>query len=424
MRRYIRMENKKENMETMRAYKFRIYPDTKRQAAIDDSISMSQRLYNKLLEKTIEVHKSNPSSKISQRTVNQFLNEIIKEDKAYLQLYAHIRVDIRNRLLKTYQNFFRRCQQKRSGAKIKAGFPRFKSRDKFNSITYIENNGSFRIEKDRLRVSKISGTIRTEIHRSIEGKIKTMTIAKEGKKYYAIFTAVQHKQVPETGDTNPVGIDVGLDNFVALSNGETFRKPKFFKKSEKRIARWQSIVARRDKGSKRRQKAKEKLSNNWKSVTNKSDDFMHKLSAKLANGGFTSFAVEDLQIQNMEKNHTFAQSIQNASWNRFIQFLTYKAQERGKAVIKVNPNNTSKQCSNCGNIQEMPLSERTFNCNGCRLQLDRDINASINIPKRATLGQRGSHAQGENRQYHAAGIASGLGELRTDPANAGEANDL
>ena len=78
------MENKKENVEAMRAYKFRIYPDTKRQAAIDDSISMSQRLYNKLLEKTIEVHKSNPSSKISQRTINQFLNEIIKEDKEYL----------------------------------------------------------------------------------------------------------------------------------------------------------------------------------------------------------------------------------------------------------------------------------------------------------------------------------------------------
>ncbi|MCL4375650.1 helix-turn-helix domain-containing protein, partial [Candidatus Marsarchaeota archaeon] len=101
-------------METIRAYKFRIYPDQKRQTAIDNSISLSQRLYNKLLEKTIEAHKSNSSSKISQRTINQFLNELIKEDKTYLQLYAHVRVDIRNRLLKTYHNFFRRCQQKKS----------------------------------------------------------------------------------------------------------------------------------------------------------------------------------------------------------------------------------------------------------------------------------------------------------------------
>ena len=85
------------NMETMRAYKFRIYPDTKGQKGIYEAISMSQHLYNRLLEKTIDAHKKNPSSKISQRTINQFLNEIIKEDKEYLQLYAHIRVEPRTR---------------------------------------------------------------------------------------------------------------------------------------------------------------------------------------------------------------------------------------------------------------------------------------------------------------------------------------
>ena len=84
------MENKTGSMETMRAYKFRVYPDTKRQKAIDNAISISQRLYNKLLEKAIEAHKSNPNSKISQRTINQFLNEIIKEDKEYLPLCLHL----------------------------------------------------------------------------------------------------------------------------------------------------------------------------------------------------------------------------------------------------------------------------------------------------------------------------------------------
>ena len=395
VRRYfIRMESKKENMETRRAYKFRIYPDTKRQAAIDNSISMSQRLYNKLLEKTIEVHKSNPSSKISQRTVNQFLNEIIKEDKTYLQLYAHIRVDIRNRLLKTYQNFFRRCQQKRSGAKIKAGFPRYRSKDKFNSITHIENNGSFRIEKGRLRVSKI-GTMRIEQHRNIVGNVKTMTIKREGREYYAIFTVEQIINPPKINNTNPVGIDLGLNNFIALSDGQTIQKPKFFKKREKRIARWQRIVARRQKGSKRRDKAKFRLQEEWKGITNQSNDFMHKLSDKLVSGGFTSFAVEALHIDNMLKNHRLAQSIHNASWNRFIQMLSYKAESAGMTVIKVDPRDTSKECSNCGNIQDMPLSVREYNCGRCGMQLDRDINASINILKRATLGQRGSHAQGE-----------------------------
>ena len=403
-------------METIRAYKFRIYPDTKRQEAIDDAISMSQRLYNKLLEKTIEAHKSNSSSKISQRTLNQFLNEIIKEDKEYLQLYAHVRVDIRNRLLKTYQNFFRRCQQKKSGADIKAGFPRFKSKDKFNSITHIENNNSFRIEKGRLRVSKI-GTMKIEQHRNIVGNVKTMTIKREGKEYYAIFTAEQIINPSEIKDTNPVGIDMGLNNFIALSDGQTIQKPKFFKKREKRIARWQRIVARRHKGSKGREDAKFRLQEEWKGVTNQSNDFMHKLSDKMVHGGYTSFAVEDLHIQNMVKNHHLAQSIYNASWNRFIQMLSYKAESAGMRVIKVDARNTSKTCSDCGNIQDMPLSKRTYTCNRCGMQMDRDINASINILNRATLGQRGSHAQGENIRPQQGAI---LNELRTYPANAGK----
>ena len=118
MKRYIRMENKKGSMEAMRAYKFRIYHDMERQAAIDGSISMSQRRYNRLLEKIIEAHKSDPSSKISQMTINQFLNEIIKEDKTYLQLYAHVMVGIRNRRLKAYQNFSRRYIRNKYGMQM------------------------------------------------------------------------------------------------------------------------------------------------------------------------------------------------------------------------------------------------------------------------------------------------------------------
>ena len=85
---------------------------------------------------------------------------------------------------------------------------------------------------------------------------------------------------------------------------------------------------------------------------------------------------------------------------------------------------TPKECGSCGNIQDMPLSERTYLCNRCGMQLDRDINASINILNKTALGQRGSHAQGENRQYISTGNANGLEELRTDPAHSGEAHVL
>ena len=169
---------------------------------------------------------------------------------------------------------------------------------------------------------------------------------------------------------------------------------------------------KRKKGLKRREKSKLKLQKKLERITNQSNDFAHRLSDKLVNSGYTSFIVEDLHIQNMVKNHRLASSIQNASWNRFIQFLSYKAESAGLSVVKVDAKNTSKKCSNCGNIQEMPLSERTYACHRCGMSKDRDVNASINILRKATtLGQRESHAQGENVRPQQEAT---LKELRTD----------
>ncbi|MCL5413029.1 MAG: transposase, partial [Candidatus Marsarchaeota archaeon] len=241
-------------MELTRAYKFRIYPDATRQAEIDERLVLAQQFYNRILEKSIASYR-NGKAKVSMAQFNKFVKEIIQEDKKYLKLYSQTRCEIEFRLLKAYQNFFRRI---REGNK-KAGFPRFRSRDRYKSITYPQDNGSFSIRKDRLRISRI-GTMRIEFHRKIEGTIKTLAIKREGGNYYAVFTTINDIKVPEVKDTNPVGIDVGLNSFVAMSDGTKIEKPKFVKKSEKHIARWQRIVARRKKGSNRREMEKEMLS--------------------------------------------------------------------------------------------------------------------------------------------------------------------
>jgi putative transposase len=392
-------------MDSARAYKFRIYPDATRQEEINERLILAQQFYNKILEKSIASYQ-NGKTKISMAQFNRFVKEIIQEDKKYLKLYSQTRCEIEYRLLKAYQNFFRRIKE---GNK-KAGFPRFRSRDRYKSITYPQDNGSFSIRKGRLRVSRI-GTMSIDLHRKIEGTIKTLAIKREGKDYYAIFTTINDIKAPEVKNINPVGIDLGLNSFIALSDKIKVEKPKFMRQSRKRIAHWQRIVARRNRGSKRREKAKTHLQKTYEYSTNQSDDYLHKLSDTLVSSGYTSFAVENLHIQSMVKNHRLAGSIQDASWNRFIQFLSYKAESAGKKVIEVDARNTSKECSNCGNIQEMPLSERTYVCNRCSMHKDRDINASINILKRATLGQRESHAQGENVRPHQEAT---LEELRTD----------
>ncbi len=395
-------------MELKRAYKFKIYPDATRQEEIDERLILAQQFYNMLLEKSIKSYK-NGKTKVSMAQFNRFVKEIIQEDKKYLKLYSQTRCEIEYRLLRAYQNFFRRIKE---GNK-KAGFPRFRSRDRYKSITYPQDNGSFSIKKGRLRVSRI-GTMRIELHRKIEGTIKTLAIKRKGKDYYAVFTTINDIKVPEVEDTNPVGIDLGLNSFIAISDGTKIQKPKFMQQKRKKIARWQRIVARRNKGSKRREKAKTHLQKTYEYSTNQSDDYMHKLSNALVKSGYTSFAVEDLHIRNMVKNHRLADAIHNASWNRFIQLLSYKAESAGLSVVKVDARNTSKECSNCGNIREMPLSTREYNCNRCGMQLDRDINASINILKRATLGQRGSHAQGDMASAIRYESKSCIEELRTD----------
>ena len=402
-------------MELTRAYKFRIYPDAKRQKEIDLQLTLSKEFYNLLLEKSIKVYKE-VNKKISMLALNRFAKEI-ENDKKYLKIYSQTRCEIKYRVLKAYKSFFRRIKESKSGKKIKLGFPRFKSKDKYYSITYPQDNGSFTIikknKKQMLRISRIGG-VQIEMHREIEGKIKTLTIKKNAGEYYAIFTTINEIKVPEVKNINLIGIDLGLNSFVALSDGTKIEKPKFMLQKRKKIAKWQRIVARRNNGSKRRNKAKQKLQNAYNEATNQSNDFAHKLSNKLVNSRYTSFAVEGLYIQNMVKNHRFAGSIQDASWNRFIQMLSYKAESAGMRVIKVNARNTSKQCSNCNNIQNMPLSKRIYNCDRCGMQLDRDINASINILKRATLGQRESHAQGDMASAIQQESKSRIEELRTD----------
>jgi putative transposase len=396
-------------MEAARAYKFRIYPDATRQAEIDERLVLAQQLYNKILEKSIAAYQ-NVNTKVSMAQFNRFVKEIIQEDKKYLKLYSQTRCEIEYRLLKAYQNFFRRIKE---GTR-KAGFPRFRSINRYKSITYPQDNGSFSIRNGRLRVSRI-GTMKIEIHRNIGGTIKTLAIKREGKNYYAIFTTINNIKVPEVKNTNPVGIDLGLDSFVAISDGTKIEKPKFMQQKRKKIAKWQKIVARRSKGSKRRERAKARLQKAYEYSTNQSNDYLHKLSDTLVKSGYTSFAVEDLHIQNMVRNHRLAQSIQNASWNRFINMLSYKAESAGMKVIKVDARNTSKECSNCGNIQDMPLSIREYNCSRCGMRLDRDINASINILHKATtLGQRGSHAQGDMTSAVQQASKSRIEELRTD----------
>ena len=393
------MNNDIKVMELVRAYKFRIYPDATRQTKIDERLILAQQFYNKILEKSI-VSYQNGKAKVSMAQFNRFVKRIIQEDKRYLKLYSQTRCEIEFKLLKAYQNFFRRIKE----GNRKAGFPRFRSRDRYKSLTYPQDNGSFSLEKikkvDRLRVSRI-GTMKIEFHRPIEGKIKTLSIKREAGKYYAIFTTSTETAIPKVNDTAPVGIDMGLNTFAMLSDFTKIEKPKFARKKERKIAHWQRVIAKRqkrDKYTRNRRRAVINLQDAWNDVNNQNNDFMQKATTNLVDSGeYTSFKMEALQPQNMMKNHNLARSIGEASWSKFRQILSYKAESAGCVVVGINPKYTTMTCSSCGNIQKVPISQRTFVCEKCGIKKNRNINASINVLNRATTeGHSGSQACGDD----------------------------
>jgi putative transposase len=182
-----------------------------------------------------------------------------------------------------------------------------------------------------------------------------------------------------------LGVDLGLSHAVTTSEGHSFDYPKYYAQAEKKQRAANKTLHRRKKGSKNRRKAQSKLNVIGKRVTNLRDEFCHQVSRKLVDTA-DLVVFEDLQIQNMLKNHHLAKSISDVSWGKLIQFTQSKAARAGKTVELVDPRNTSQRCSDCGEIVLKELSERTHSCPNCSLQLDRDHNAALNI---LTLGLRG-----------------------------------
>jgi len=295
-------------------------------------------------------------------------------------VYGHILKDVLQRVDKSFRNFFRRVKNGE-----KPGYPRFKGRNRYDSFTYpdAERVGSiisgYAIKDGKLHLSKI-GAIRIFQHREIEGKVKTCTIKRDGDQWYASFSVELPDPEPKEIKTS-VGVDVGITTLATLSDGTEIVNPKTLDKYDSKLRKAHRDLSRKKKGSSNWNKQKVVLTGVYRKVRNSRKDCLHKTSRILADT-YDRIIFEDLQIKNMVKNHHLARAIHDASWNMLINFTTYKAEEAGGAVELVDPKNTSKQCSVCGGIQSMPLSQRTYRCPNCGAVLGRDHNAAINIKNR------------------------------------------
>jgi putative transposase len=352
-----------------RTFKYRIYPSKAQKSNLEQTLTLCCELYNAALQERREAYKTSKTS-INYHAQAIQMPEIKAIRKDIGRVHSQVLQDVLKRLDKAFDSFFRRLKTRQ-----KAGFPRFRSRVHYHSFTFPQTG--FVIESGKLKLSKI-GKVKIKLHRPIEGKIKTCTISKSATgKWFACFS-VECESHPLPKSVAVTGVDVGLKEFVVLSNGEAIANPKFFRQDEKRLAKAQTRLSRAAKGTEERKKRRKVVAHVHERITNKRRDFAHQESRQLVNQ-YGIIVFEDLNIKGMLKNHCLAKSIADVAWGQLVNFTSYKAENAGRYVVQVNPRNTSQRCSGCGEIVKKDLSVRVHNCFGCGLVLARDHNAAINI---------------------------------------------
>jgi len=350
-----------------KSFKYRLFTNKTQEAKLNGLFESARFLYNSALEHRIICWKQWRKS-INYYNQANSLKEVRSLDKGIASLNYSTSQDILRRLDKAFQSFFRRLGRGES-----PGFPRFKSRNSFHSITYPAYGDGVKFRKGKLYIRNV-GVVRIKLHRDIEGTIKTITIKRQNGRFYASLSCDDVPQHILPVSNKEVGIDVGIKSFAVMSNGQIIDNPKYLKQSEVKLKKLQ-----RQHSKKRSSKTRRHLSRLHEKVSNQRRDFQHKLSRKIVNK-FGFIFIEELHPRQMVKNNFKALNkyINDAAWSQFFNFLSYKAENAGRKLIKVNPKNTTQKCSRCGEIILKSLSMRTHDC-VCGLTIDRDYNAALNI---------------------------------------------
>lgn len=356
-------------MLVRKSYKFRLRPTKKQAKLLQVQLEECRWLYNQLLEQRKLSHEE-LSTSLSKYQQSMLLPLLKKDRPSLAQVHSQVLQNVIDRLDKAFQAFFRRCK-----AKENPGFPRFRGFHRYNSFCYPQSG--FTLAGNQLKLSKL-GNIRIKMHRLIEGEIKTCTLRINASGEWDVSFSCEIDIKPLEPKHESIGIDVGLEHFATLSNGQEISNPRFFKQGEKALARAQKKLAPLKKGTKERKKQGKVVAKIHEKICNKRKDFCHKESKKIVDQ-YQYICVEDLDIKKMVERSHLAKSITDVSWNQFRQFLTYKAAEAGRKVGFVNPAYTTQECYQCKHQEAKKLSERMHCCTQCGYKATRDCNAAQNI---------------------------------------------
>jgi len=385
-------------------YQYKLLPKTEQAATMESWGELLRRHYNYALGQRLDwLHRtrcqidrcsivSEPIGDVPEKVDYYSQASDLKETKKLFPQYKSIYADSQQQNLMRLDKAWKRWLIPDKSGK-RGGRPRFKKRGDICSFTFPRVNhpkAGAHLAGNMLKLSKI-GEIEVILHRPIPHgfTMKQATLVSKADGWYCSFS-VEDNTVPEPLPVDEVksavGIDVGLEKFLATSDGQAVEIPQFYRKSQQRLARQQRQLARMEKGSKNYQKQAKKVACLHLHVARERKEFHYQVAHWLSDQ-YDLIAFENLNIKGLARTR-LAKSILDAAWGSFLSILTTVAVKRGKRAIGNDPRGTSIECSGCSERVEKTLKDRVHNCLHCGLVIDRDWNSGINILNRVkrTLG--------------------------------------
>ncbi|UAJ74410.1 transposase [Synechocystis sp. PCC 7339] len=355
-----------------KSHRYRFYPTSEQENFLRRTLGCVRLVYNKALQVRTQGWYER-QERIGYTQTSSMLTGWKKEEELnFLNEVSSVPLQQGLRNLQTaFTNFF-------AG---RAKYPNFKKKHQGGSAEFTKV--AFRFRDGQIYLAKCSEPLdirwSRQIPKGCEPTSVTVRLHPSGRWHIAIhFDDLTIKPLPV--NENAIGIDLGVTSLIATSNGDKIANPKQFKKHHRRLRLAQKRLARKQKGSKNRDKARRKVAKIHLQISDSRKDFLHKLTTQLVRENQT-IAVETLAVKNMVKNHKLALSVTDSGWGEFVRQLDYKCRWHGRNLVKIDrwfP--SSKRCSSCGHIvDKMPLNIRDWQCPECGTNHDRDINASRNI---------------------------------------------
>lgn len=359
-----------------RAYKYRLYPNEEQKVLIAKHLGSCRFIYNYALDKKVRAYQTDKTN-LSRFDIQADLPNM-KKSEEYCWLKEVNSLSLQASLANldsAYTKFFREHK----------GFPRFKSKKDSKQSFSIPQNTRVDFANGRIFIPKFKGGIKTKFHRTFEGIVKSSTISRTatGKYFVSILVEVNEPDVPMKPicENKAVGIDLGIKTFAVLSDGTEIPNPKHLKQSLDKVKKLQRSLSHKNKGSKNRDKARRKLALAHEQVTNRRNDFLHKVTSYLVNN-YDTICLEDLNVKGIVKNHHLAQALEDIAIGTFNTLLEYKAKERGVNILRIGRFEPSSKMCTCGYINHnLTLAMREWICPKCSSIHDRDLLAANNIKR-------------------------------------------